>query len=200
MRTLKKLKSNIPSLFLISSLFFFSLWSIAAADHLTPERVIENKYTVILLMIPDGEQMNLRFFFRDANTGKNIIIPIAFRISIAEDSSDSILLDKKEGKTANGIIELPYKFPSGGLYKISLEFEKAGEDNVYRPDPWTLWVPGATKNFFQRYPIGRAEIAGFALFFSASGIVIFSILWKRAKGKPIEISFFGIFSDKDKEK
>lgn len=186
---------------LLAFVVLFGFVGRAQADHLTPERVVENTYTVILLMIPEGEQMRLRVLFRDVQSGKNIVVPITYRLSISREASPENILEKKEGETLNGIIEFPYVFPGGGLYEVSLEFEKADEQGkVYRPDTWTLWVPGATQNFFQRYPIGFTEIAGFSALFASLGVVGFSVWWFRAKGKPLEVSFFGIFGNETSKK
>lgn len=199
MKIQRRIKQNICSIFLFALAALFGFGSETTADHLTPERMVENKYTVVLLMIPEGEQVRLRFLFRDIQTGKNITSPIRIRLSIADESSLKILLANKEVETSNGIIDFPYKFPSGGLYKVELVFKKTNEEKIYQPDAWTLWVPGATKNFFQRYPIGLAEIGGFLLFFTAASIVVFSVCYKRAKGKHLEISFFGIFGGKNSQ-
>lgn len=196
MKAQRKIKEDFCFFFILVFLALFGFGGETSADHPTPERVVENKYTVILLMFPEGEQMRLRFIFKDVETGKNITSPVKIRLSIAEDSSRKILLAGKETQTLNGIIEFPYKFPSGGLYKVELKFE-ANEGKIHQPDAWALWVPGQKKNLFQRYPIGIAEIGGFLLFLAAAGTAIFSVWYKRAKRKYLEISLFGILDDRD---
>ena len=164
----------------------------AVADHATPERVVEGKYVVVLLLTPQGEAMRMRFLFRDIKTGRNLLVPIVFRFTIKEKGLEVPVYKSTDMSTENAIGEFVYKFPRGGLYEIVLEFEKADElEKVYRPDDWSIWVPGQTYNPFGRYPIGFAEIAGFIAFFTALLIFVGSIWWKKKKGKPFEIKFFG---------
>ncbi len=147
MRSPKKFNFKSILVVLLSPLIFFSFTGWLQADHLTPERVVDNTYTVILLMIPQGEQMKLQFVFRDVHTGKNISDPITYKIVISEELSRDTL-HARMGTTDNGIVEFLYAFPRGGLYDAVLEFEESGK--AYRPHAWTLWVPGVTENFFHR--------------------------------------------------
>ncbi len=169
---------------------FFVFLSPSFADHSGPERVVENKYVVILLLNPKREQMLFRFIFRDIHTGRNLLTPVTFNFSV-EDEGGGLAVKNIGIKTEKGTAEFLHEFQKGGIYKVSLEFEKADEPGkVYRPENWSIWVPGQTYNPFGRYPVGFAEIAGFSALFLALLVFLGSIWWQKKKGKPLEINLF----------
>lgn len=164
--------------------------NVAHADHAGPEKIIDGKYVVTLLMTPEGEAMKLRFFFRDISTGKNLTVPILFHFMIRQEGDDEILFASADQKAENGIGETVYQFPRGGVYSLRLEFEKEDElGKHYAPDGWSLWISGVGETFAERYPIGLSEIFSFLVFFGTVGILLASWQMKK-KGKTIAIPFF----------
>lgn len=135
----------------------------ALADHASPERIVEEKYVVTLLFIPEAEVSKMRFFFRDFKTGRSIETPISFNITISETDSALAIFKSPELSASSGVGDFAYKFPRGGLYTVLMKF-KVGDrpGNAYLPDPWSLWVPayGGSENA-ARYPFGYSEISGF---------------------------------------
>lgn len=173
-------------------LMFFANTRFVSADHLTPERVVEEKYTIILSVVPEGEMVKLRFIFRDTYTGKNFTIPVTFRVTVRKEGDAAPILVSEVKKAEDGIGELSYQFPSLGLYEISLAFEKGDElGKIYKGDSWPVWAPGSTpKDSSERYPIGLSELASFILLFLAILAVLASVWWKRKTGKDLEINIF----------
>ncbi|MBI3420786.1 MAG: hypothetical protein HY006_01865 [Candidatus Sungbacteria bacterium] len=169
------------------------------ADHLTPERIVADKYTVILLLIPEGEEMRMRFIFREMQTGKPIPPPIRYQFSIRKENTAEPIVEGGEEEAKSGVGEFVHLFPEGGLYKVTLTFEVAREPGmVYRPDHWSVWVPGVKNSFYDRYPIGFTEIAGLATLLGAFSVVVASVLYRRISGKSPSLNLFGIFgTDED---
>lgn len=167
---------------------FFS--AVAHADHAGPEKIVDGKYVVTLLMTPEGGAMKLRFFFRDINTGKNLTVPILFHFTVRAEGNDEILFASADQKAENGIGEATYQFPRGGVYSLRLEFEKEDEPGKrYAPDGWSLWISGAGKTFAEQYPIGLSEIFSFLTLIST--VLVLGASWRLKKnGKTISIPFF----------
>lgn len=171
-------------LFLVAIILAFS-WGasffsapFARADHAIPERLINDTYVVTLLPSFEEEEAKLTFFFREIQSGKDIAVPISFRVFIEmKDGSSIFASETLTAEQGVGIARFP--FPGQGIYTITIEFEKADEPGViYRPaDPWSLWVPG--EGVVDQYPIGYSEIAGFALLAIAIIAIIINILWRR---------------------
>ena len=150
------------------------------ADHEGPERIVEGKYTVILTIIPIGDDsLNLRFFFRDTQTGRAVsdIVSTVF----INDESGAVIASGKSMDVRDGAGELQYIFPKSGFFEIFLEFRKIGEPNkIYKPSQWHVWVPG--KEGASRgasYPLGLSELAGFGLLGFAIVIVAWSYISNR---------------------
>ena len=131
----------------------------AQADHATPERVVEDKYVVSLWPTFAGDTAQVRLFFRDLHTGKNLLVPIQYQIEVIQD--DTTVFTGKES-TDQGVGELSIQLPGAGIYKFRMEFEVSGDENaVYRPSEWSIWAPGAGGR--ERYPITYSELSGFFL-------------------------------------
>ena len=107
-----------------------------------PEKVVEGKYVVSLVLVPQGEEMSLRFFFRDFKTGERLLVPISFQIKIRDHQAQKFVFESPNIQASNGVGELVYQFSPDGFYEVFLEFEKADElGKIYRPDDWYLWIP-----------------------------------------------------------
>ena len=107
-----------------------------------PEKVVEGKYVVSLVLVPQGEEMSLRFFFRDFKTGERLLVPISFQIKIRDHQAQKFVFESPNIQASNGVGELVYQFSLDGFYEVFLEFEKADElGKIYRPDDWYLWIP-----------------------------------------------------------
>ena len=149
----------------------------ALADHTGPERIVEEKYTVTLLFIPEEAASKMRFFFRDFKTGRSIETPISFNITISEADNALTIFKSPELSASSGVGDFAYKFPKGGLYRILMEF-KVGDrpGNAYLLDPWSLWVPayGGLENT-ARYPFGYSEISGFLVLLGALAVLVINI-------------------------
>ncbi len=162
----------------------FILPTSVLADHATPERVVEGKYTIIVS--PNHAKGEIRFFFRNSATGKNITESIKYQFSIEGIDSGGVY------ETQNGIGVVPYIFSRGGLHELNLTFVLLGKK--YIPEHWTLWVPGEASSFFERYPVGYTEIAGFVTLLVALIILIVTaIINKRREPYTIDVlKFFGL--------
>lgn len=186
-------------LFFLILLAFAGVGERGFAGHASPERVLENKYTVILLFIPNKENSLLRFIFRETQSGRNLSVPVKYSVSIKKTYEGVAVLENRDNETLNGIGEIIRKF-DGGFYDIMLEFETAGEPGtIYRPAGWTLWIPGSGGNFYKRYLVGLPEIAGILALSAAVLFVLFSALRKHRTGKPLDLHFLGLFGAKNGE-
>ena len=185
----------------IVCLFLFGFFNFSVfADHAAPERIVDNKYAVIILPFSENKETGLRFIFRDIKSGKNLSFPVTYHFSIIEEGSGKIIYESLAEEAKNGVGESVYQFSGSEFYKVSLEFKVAdGTGNTYRPDRWTIWVFGKNSKFSQRYPISSSAIGGLISLLFAAAMVLFSIWWKRKKGQALEISFCGIFSSKENE-
>jgi len=126
---------------LIGSLILFSDIRLILANG-EPEKVVEGKYVVSLVLVPQGEEMSLRFFFRDFKTGERLLVPISFQIKIRDHQAQKFVFESPNIQASNGVGELVYQFSPDGFYEVFLEFEKADElGKIYRPDDWYLWIP-----------------------------------------------------------
>jgi hypothetical protein len=165
----------LMSIFLLSSNWL-------DANHAGPERVVENKYVVVMSLFPEGEEMKLGFIFRDFYTGKNILTPLKFKFSLKEETQATPFFESPELAARNGVGEFSYQFPQEGIYIVSLLFkDKESTETVYRPEPWSIWVPGRTSSLRGRYPIGWSEAAGFLLLAGVLLAIILSIWRKKTK-------------------
>ncbi|OGY59578.1 MAG: hypothetical protein A3B23_01335 [Candidatus Colwellbacteria bacterium RIFCSPLOWO2_01_FULL_48_10] len=155
---------------------------IAYADHQGPERIVEGKYGIVLSIIP-GDTVNslsLRFFINDARTGKRVS-DITAAVSI-DDQDGVLVLTGQSVEVKDGAAELKYIFPMSGLFDVSLEFKKNGEDRTYRPEAWSVWVPGKDGvSIGSSYPIGFSELASMGLGVFAIALIIWSFITNRKK-------------------
>ena len=150
--------------------------SIAFADHEGPERIVDGKYTIILSIIPkDNNALDLRFYFNDSETGK-IVSDLMPTISINDDKGSTVL-SGQQITLKDGVASFLYTFPSSGLFSVMLNFYKGGvADKVYRPEAWSVWVPGKEGTSGAGYPIGLSEILSFGLAGTAVALVIWSLM------------------------
>jgi hypothetical protein len=166
---------------LVASLILFSdirlIWA-----HGEPEKVIEGKYVVSLVLVPQDAKMSLRFFFRDFKTGQRLLAPISFQIKIRDPQAQKFVFESPNLRARNGVGDLIYQFYLDGFYEVFLEFEKADEPGkIYRPDDWYLWIPAGHAAEAQGY---YGIIAISALLVAISGTVWWSRK-KRNRGKGI---------------
>lgn len=147
---------------LVASVILFSDIRLILANG-EPEKVVEGKYVVSLVLVPQGEEMSLRFFFRDFKTGKRLLVPISFHIKIRDHQAQKFVFESPNMRASNGVGELAHQFSLDGFYEVFLEFEKADElGKIYRPDDWYLWVPA-----------GRAaEAHGYYGIIAISGLLV----------------------------
>lgn len=166
---------------LLASLILFTDIRIVRANG-EPEKVVEGKYVVSLVLIPRGEEMSLRFFFRDFKTGQRLLVPISFQIKIRDPQARKFVFESPNLRARNGVGDLIYQFYLDGFYEVFLEFEKADEPGkIYRPDDWYLWIPaGHAAEAHGYYGI----IAISALLVAISGMAWWSRK-KRNRGKGI---------------
>jgi len=150
--------------------------------HGEPEKVVEGKYVISLMLVPQGEEMSLRFFFRDFQTGQRLLVPISFHIKIRDHQAQKFVFESPNIRASNGVGELVYQFSLDGFYEVFLEFEKADElGKIYRPDDWYVWVPAGQ----------TAEAHGYYGIIAISGLLvaISGMAWwsrrKRNRGKRI---------------
>ncbi|HEY2920309.1 MAG TPA: hypothetical protein VGK77_15100 [Candidatus Binatia bacterium] len=166
---------------LVASLILFSDIRLMWANG-EPEKVVEGKYVVSLVLVPQGEEMSLRFFFRDFKTGERLLVPISFQIKIRDHQAQKFVFESPNLRASNGVGELAHQFSVDGFYEVFLEFEKADElGKIYRPDDWYLWVPAGQ----------AAETHGYYGIIAISGLLvtISGVAWwsrrKRNRGKRI---------------
>jgi hypothetical protein len=166
---------------LVASVILFSDSGLIWANG-EPEKVVERKYVVSLVLVPQREEMSLRFFFRDFKTGQRLLVPISFQIKIRDPLAQKFVFESPNIRTSNGVGELVYHFSLDGFYEVFLEFEKADEPGkIYRPDDWYLWIPaGHAAEAHGYYGI----IAISALLVAISGMAWWSRK-KRNRGKRI---------------
>ena len=159
---------------LLASLILFTDIRIVRANG-EPEKVVEGKYVVSLVLIPRGEEMSLRFFFRDFKTGQRLLVPISFKIKIRDYQAEKFVFESPTTRASNGLGELAYQFSLDGSYEVFLEFEKADEPGkIYRPEDWYLWVPAGHASEAHGY-YGIIAISG--LLVAISG----TVWWSRRK-------------------
>jgi hypothetical protein len=159
---------------LVAPLILFSdirlIWA-----HGEPEKVIEGKYVVSLVLVPQDAKMSLRFFFRDFKTGQRLLVPISFQIKIRDPQAQKFVFESPNLRARNGVGDLIYQFYLDGFYEVFLEFEKADEPGkIYRPDDWYLWIPAGHAAEAHRY---YGIIAISALLVAISGMA----WWSRKK-------------------
>ncbi len=166
---------------LVASVILFSDIQLILA-HGEPEKVVEGKYVVSLVLVPQGEEMSLRFFFRDFKTGQRLLAPISFQIKIRDPRAQKFVFESPSMRARNGVGDLIYQFSLDGFYEVFLEFEKTDElGKIYRPDDWYLWVPAGQ----------AAEAHGYYGIIAMSGLLvaISGMAWwsrrKRNRGKRI---------------
>ncbi len=139
-------RAIISAVLLTGSLILVSGPPFAAA-HGGPEKVVDHKYVVSLMLLPAGDAARLRFFFRDFKTGRRLAERVFFRVRIRDEKSGDFLLASPLLSAQDGAGDWLGRFPRDGFYEVFLEFEKSGEPGkIYRPDDWYLWIaagPGA---------------------------------------------------------
>jgi len=150
--------------------------------HGEPEKVVEGKYVISLMLVPQGEEMSLRFFFRDFQTGQRLLVPISFHIRIRDYQAQKFVFESPTIRASNGVGELVYQFSRDRFYEVFLEFETADKlGTIYRPEDWYLWVPAGH----------AAEAPGYYGIIAISGLLmaISGMAWwsrrKRKRGKGI---------------
>ena len=126
---------------LVASLILFSdirlIWA-----HGEPEKVVEGKYVVSLVLVPQGEEMSLRFFFRDFKTGHRLLVPISFHVKIRDPEAQKFIFESPNLRANKGVGDFGYQFSLDGFYEVFLQFEKTDEPGkIYRPEDWYLWIP-----------------------------------------------------------
>ena len=123
---------------LAASMILFSdirlLWA-----HGEPEKVVEGKYVVSLMLVPQGEGMSLQFFFRDFKTGQRLLVPISFHIKIRDYQAQKFVFASPTIRASNGVGAVVYQFSRDGFYEVFLEFDTADKlGTIYRPEDWYL--------------------------------------------------------------
>jgi hypothetical protein len=94
---------------LLASLILFTDIRIVRANG-EPEKVVEGKYVVSLVLIPRGEEMSLRFFFRDFRTGQRLLVPISFKIKIRDYQTRSLFSKVLPHAPATAWVSWPINF------------------------------------------------------------------------------------------
>jgi hypothetical protein len=172
----------ISALVLLVASLILLLGTRLVRAHGEPDKVVEGKYVVSLVLIPRGEEMSLRFFFRDFETGRKLLVPISFKIKIRDHQTRNFIFESPNMRAGNGVGDLIYQFSLDGFYEVFLQFEKADEPGkIYRPEDWYLWVPAGHAAEAHGY-YGIIAISG--LLVAISGMAWWS--WKkRNRGKGI---------------
>jgi len=107
-----------------------------------PEKVVDGRYVVSLVLVPDRDAMIFRFAFRDFQTGKPLADPIAYHVTIRQGHAGAVIYQTPELVTATSAAEVRYRVPRDGFYETLLEFRHpAARGTVYRPEDWYLWIP-----------------------------------------------------------
>jgi hypothetical protein len=110
-----------------------------------PEKVVDGRYVVSLVLVPDRDAMRFRFAFRDFRTGKPLAGPIAYHVTIRDGHGGAVIYETPELVTASSAAEVRYRVPRDGFYETVLEFRHpAVGGSVYRPEDWYLWIPAGT--------------------------------------------------------
>ena len=114
----------------------------AAHAHEDPQKVVNGKYAVTLIPTPENGSMNLRFYFRDIQTGNSVLAPISFIVRIRDEKNGVFILTSGRINTSTGVGKYDYTFPPEGSYEVLLEFETADEPGkIYTPEDWSILVP-----------------------------------------------------------
>ena len=110
--------------------------------HGEPEKVVDGRYVVSLVLVPDRDATRFRFAFRDFRTGKLVVEPIEYYVTIREGEGGEAIYETPELLTATGAAEVRYRVPRDGFYETVLEFRhSAGRGTLHRPEDWYLWIP-----------------------------------------------------------
>lgn len=172
----------------LCGLFVLATPAVGLADHSSPDRVIDDKYHISLILSREHDDMQLRFFFHEFTTGKDIEGPLKYRYALSAGGAATPFFTSPTLSVSNGIGESMYHFPNGGMYETTLEFWFADQpDMIYRPHEWSLWVPGTYLRVLDRYPLGYSEISGFLGVLAAAVVVLGTIWWHRKTGKHLTI-------------
>ena len=174
---------------LVASLILFSdirlIWA-----HGEPEKVVEGKYVVSLVLVPQGEEMNLRFFFRDFKTGQRLLVPISFHVKIRDPEAQKLIFESPNLRANKGLGDFAYQFSLDGFYEVFLQFEKTDEPGkIYRPEDWYVWVPAGQ----------AAEAHGYygIIAISALLVAISGMAWRSRKKRNREQGIHGAALSKE---
>jgi len=116
--------------------------SAPAGAHGDPEKVVDGRYVVSLVIVPEGDATRFRFAFRDLRSGKLLAEPIHYYVTIREEHDGDALYESPELLTETGIAEVRYQVPWDGFYETVLEFRHpAPRGPFYRAEDWYLWIP-----------------------------------------------------------
>lgn len=109
-----------------------------------PEKVVDGRYVVRLVLVPERDAMSFRFSFREFRTGRSLTGPIAYRVKLREGHGGRVLFESPELQTTTSVAEVRYRVPRDGFYETFLEFRRPGVAGaVYKPDDWYVWIPAS---------------------------------------------------------
>jgi len=173
-------------LYLLSASFLgilFCMPSFALADHPGPERIVDNKYVVLLHVQPQGEEMQLRFYFRDMKTGKPLQIPISGMVEIKATDTKQPAMENRPFSTEEGKMEMAVLFSEAGAYSVALSFKTTDAlEQIHTPEEWGIWIPGKEGAV---PPFGLSEWLTVGLGGSIAILVVLSLLQNRRKKSTI---------------
>jgi hypothetical protein len=116
--------------------------SAPARAHGEPEKVVDGRFVVSLVLVPEADATRFRFAFRDFRTGTLLAEPVQYYVTIREEHDGEAIYESPELVTATGIAEVRYRVPRDGFYETLLEFRHpAARGPFYRAEDWYLWIP-----------------------------------------------------------
>jgi hypothetical protein len=129
---------------------------VVSAHNQGPERVVDGKYVVLLLLQPKEEAMHLRFFFRDMQTGREVTLPVSGFVEFLDADTAQPVMEGQQLSTENGKADMTVTFPHDGLYHIELRFQTSDRPGyMYKPEAWDVWMPGTVQT--ESLPFGVSE-------------------------------------------
>ena len=134
----------------------FCIPFVVSAHNQGPERVVDGKYVVLLLLQPKEEAMQLRFFFRDMQSGREVTLPVSGFVEFLDADTAQPVMEGQQLSAENGKADMTVTFPRDGLYHIELRFQTSdAPGHIYKPEAWDVWMPGTVQ--MGSLPFGVSE-------------------------------------------